>query len=155
MSVPLPDFAVNLDEFRINCAQAGLVTVNAQALMSSAVVGAALKQLGCIKVGRSKLMVADEKLDKIFQLAEGLVSRKLDLDLPVDVQQPETTQDDKVKLLQVMVMVAKYQSANAARLIESAAMDSSDGHTKTGGAPSFLPGKAVFPNERVEITLPK
>ena len=154
MSVGLPNLSINLDEFNLNCREAGLTEVSAGTLMSNARVGQALRELGAIKIGRTKLLVSDERLGKVFQLAESMVTRKLDLDLPPEAQPPLPSVDDKVRLLTLMMMTAKAQSSNAAKLIESSDLDGTDG-AKRSSAPSFLPGKAVVMDIDAEMSLRK
>ena len=146
---PLPDFGIDPAAFDIMARDAGFALVNARGLAASAVVGQAVKNLGAVKIGRSKLLLADEQMDQTFLFCKMMI----DPDGPGAMLGEEMTPKERVAILKTMAQIAHARGRNAQRLIESAQVDMSDGSRPQGIAASFLPGQKAIPSAAVQINL--
>ena len=142
------------------CKDAGFISFNGRHLSASAVVGAGIKKLGAVKIGRSRLMISDEQMDRTFQWCEQLLANKPVTNSEGDVviyegDEPDSegSFENKIEVLKVMAQISRARSANATRLIESAKVDMSDGSKPSGIAASFIPGQKVVPNAAVQINI--
>jgi hypothetical protein len=142
------------------CKDAGFIAFNGKHLAASAVVGAGIKKLGAVKIGRSRLMLSDEQMDRTFQWCEQLLANRPVTNSDGDVciyegDEPDTEGkfENKLEVLKVMAQISRARSANANKLIESAKVDMSDGSKPSGISASFMPGQKVVPNAAVQINI--
>ena len=145
----LPDFGIRPEVFDIAARDAGFTTINAKSLGSSAIVGSAIKQLGAVKIGRSKLLLADEQIDQTWHFCKYLIDPDGPMAMVIETMEPK----DKIAILNTMAKLAHARGRNAQRLIESAEIDMSDGSRPQGIAASFLPGQKAVPSTAVQINI--
>jgi hypothetical protein len=139
--LPLMDFPMEADTLDRACQQAGFTALNANAVMASAVVGDALKKVGAVKIGRARLMLADENIDTAIGRVEHLLSS------------PDVKPELKVEIMKVVGHLIGRKIVVAKAMISSAQIDMSDGAKVTSVIPSFLPRAKVVPFDQAPVTV--
>ena len=130
----LPDFGMSPRDLDGALTAAGFIELNSKNLHGISKVGEVIKNMGAIKIGRTKLLLSDEQITRVFQHCEGM--------LTTDCDKPDSDvidMDQRIQVLQVMNSLAVSRVKAAEALINSAKVDLSD-HAKTAGIlPSFMP----------------
>jgi hypothetical protein len=139
--LPIMDFPMDPSICNKAFRAAGFTSLSAEAIGASALIGDVLKKLGAVKIGRSGLLLADEKINIFI----GRIEQILD--------QATLSEDMRLELIKVIThLIGRKIIANKA-MINSAQIDLSDGAKMTSVIPSFLPKAKVVPFDASPVTI--
>lgn len=130
---PLPDLGVDPEEFDMVVKSAGFMVLNANKILAMAKIGEAAKRLGSVKIGRAKLLIADEQADRFIATLDQIISNE------------ETDAKMKVWAIKAANELIGNRIRMARQMIASASVDQSDGAKVVSPIPSFLPRVQVVP----------
>ena len=129
----LPDLGVDPKEFDIVVRNAGFTTLGASKILAMAQVGEIAKRLGVVKIGRAKLLIADEQADGFIAKLDEIISGE------------DTNPKMKVWAIKAANELIGNRIRLARQLIASASIDQTDGAKVASPIPSFLPRVQIVP----------
>src|SRR5262245_6922323 len=111
----LPDWGMSPREIDGALADSGFVELSTRGFVGMGRVGEVIKNVGAIKIGRTKLLLSDEQMSRVFGYCEELIRKDCDIDesLAVDM-------DQRITLLQTMNNLAVSRAKAAEAMINSA-----------------------------------